>query len=92
MDLWYMYMWTELHKTFLIEFLLKGGQLPSKEKECTRSSKIGVELTSKQYYNTSWTKVFLSMNNLRVLVLQKKKKKATLTIKEQLHIVIFLLI
>ena len=31
------------------------------------------------------------MNNLRVLVLQKKKKKATLTIKEQLHIVIFLL-
>lgn len=29
------------------------------------------------------------MNNLRVLVLQKKK--ATLTIKEQLHIVIFLL-
>ena len=30
------------------------------------------------------------MNNLRVLVLQKKKK-TTLTIKEQLHIVIFLL-
>ena len=60
-----------------------------KGKECTRSGKIGVELTSKQYYNTSWTKIFLSMNNFRVLVLQKKK--ATLTIKEQLCIVIFLL-
>ena len=28
MDLRYMYMQTELHKKFLIEFLLKGGQLP----------------------------------------------------------------